>query len=73
MRGSISGPRRAEAPDPALAGRKLVELDHFELGHRKDDELGDALAGVDHELALAVRIEEDDTNLAAVPLVNQAG
>jgi hypothetical protein len=73
MRGSMSGSRGAETPDAARALGQLVELDQLELGHRQDDELGDPLAGVGDEGALAIGVEKDDADFPAIAGVDQPG
>ena len=66
----------ADEPNPraprSLAG-ELVGLDHPYRGDGRDDELRDAHPRLDRELRLAVRVQENDADLSAVPGVDQAG
>src|SRR3954454_2025266 len=68
-----SAPGRAEA---AAAARRLAELGGL-LERRRleahDQELGDAVAGRDVERDVAVGVEEQHADLAAVARVDQAG
>lgn len=69
---SLGSAGRSKAACTPLCFIQSVDLD--DVGHRDplQDELGDAVADVDLELAIA-KIEEDDADLAAVIGVDDAG
>src|SRR5476651_664295 len=68
----ISAPRRAEAAGAARAGGQRSDLVEGDAADRRDHQLGDALAALEHE-CLAAEIGEDDVNLAAIVGIDRAG
>src|SRR5260221_14327057 len=70
-RRSMSAPRRAEAADAAPARRVRGDLVEGDGAARRDDQLGDALAALQHD-RLAAEIGEDDVDLAAIIGVDRA-
>ena len=66
--------RRAEAARAALAAGQLVHLDAAPTaGHRHDDELGDPHPRLDDERLVAVGVEQDHPQLAAVARIDEPG
>src|SRR5260221_12837719 len=64
-RRSMSAPRRAEAAGAAPARRQRGDLVEGDAADRRDDQLGDALAALQHD-RLAAEIAEADLELAAI-------
>jgi hypothetical protein len=64
--------RGAEAANPTLALRQLVDLDELDGGKLENHELGDPHARLDDEGLRRVGVEEIDEELAAVAGVDEA-
>ena len=62
----------AEAPEAALGGGKLVDLDEARLGHRFDHELSDPVAAVYFVGFYGIGVYEQDHELVAVAGVDEA-
>src|SRR6188508_3461452 len=68
-----SARRRSEAAYPPLAHREVVDLDEANGGDRGDHELGDPHTRLHGEGALAIRVVQDDAQLAPIPGVDEPG
>src|SRR5665811_1945551 len=58
---------------PPLTARKRLHFDEVGLADPLDHELGDPVAPDDAECLVAIRVEQVDEDLAAVPRVDRAG
>ena len=69
--GARSAARRAETAVAAIGSRQRGGLDRFGQRHRNDDELSDAVAGLDPECRFAIGVQQQHLELAAIALVDQ--
>ena len=73
-RGSVpQRPLEPNPPPPRSLSSSSLDLDRLGLRERRDHELGDAVARLDLEGLVAVGVEQQHADLAAVAGVDQAG
>ena len=64
--GSQRSPDEPKPPSPRVRLRQLARLDDLDRDRRNDEQLGDAHPRLDREGLLAVGVEQDHANLAAI-------